>query len=484
MSKPWTTVLVAWLAASALAVAQAPPASSNLPGAQAPPAPPLGPPGPTTAPAPPGKPADPPPTQPAGPGLPPGFVPAVPYCAAPPPEPLTPSPILSGILAPPWVPPVAWVRADALLWWIREQPDPQALLRISSLTSAPGFIGQPTALNDPIAQTVLGQNSISMGSFGGGRLTAGFWFDYERSFGVEANGFFLSQNSTSQQAGSDPNTGMPILGRPFYDVNLGMESASPVSSLGSQAGNMIVTVNSQMQGGEANLLKVISSSTEDVRLIFMCGGRFLNLTEQMQITSNTNLVPNSAEGVTFLGQPLTPPQGLSMVDTFKTQNQFVGGQVGFRVEWWGEYWYLRAQGEVALGSLIQSININGSTSLLSSPGGTVLNQAPGGFLAQPSNIGTFDRTVTSVMPSLECQLGYQLCPHFWLDLGYSFLAMTKTVRPGLEIDHDLNLTQAPYVLPVPLAGAPAVTNVNRPTALFNDQTFWAHGLSLGLRLTY
>lgn len=182
MSKPWKTVVVAWLAASALAVAQAPPASSTLP------------PGPATTPAAPAKPADPPP-KPAIPEL-PTFVPALP-CAVPEQPCPTPSPILSGILMPPCLPPVAWIRAEGLLWWIRDQPDPQALLRTSGLNSPFGFTGQSTALNDPIAQTIIGQNNIAMGSFGGGRVTAGFWFDYDRSVGVEANGFFLTQNSTT-----------------------------------------------------------------------------------------------------------------------------------------------------------------------------------------------------------------------------------------------------------------------------------------------
>ncbi len=62
--------------------------------------------------------------------------------------------------------------------------------------------------------------------------------------------------------------------------------------------------------------------------------------------------------------------------------------------------------------------------------------------------------------------------------------MTKTVRPGLELDRELNLTQAPYVLPIPPAGTPAPSTINRPAVQWNDQTFWAHGLSLGLRITY
>ncbi len=362
MSKPWKTVVVAWLAASALAVAQAPPASSTLP------------PGPATTPAAPAKPADPPP-KPAIPEL-PTFVPALP-CAVPEQPCPTPSPILSGILMPPCLPPVAWIRAEGLLWWIRDQPDPQALLRTSGLNSPFGFTGQSTALNDPIAQTIIGQNNIAMGSFGGGRVTAGFWFDYDRSVGVEANGFFLTQNSTTLSAGSDPNSGLPILGRPYYDATTGQETAQPVSSFAALAGNMTVTVNSQVQGGEANLLKVISSSTEDLRLILMCGGRYLNLTENMDITSNSFLVPGSAVMATFQGTPLVPTQGLSIVDTFKTQNQFVGAQIGFRTEWWGSTWYLRAQGEFAVGSLQQNQTINGNTSLLSGPGGTVAGPGNG-----------------------------------------------------------------------------------------------------------
>ncbi len=389
--------------------------------------------------------------------------------------------MITGIIMPPYCPPQAWLTADALFWWIRSQPNPQALLRVTGLTVP---AGTPTALNDPTAQTVIGQHGVDMGTFTGGQLTGGLWLNYERCFGLEASGFYLADNTRTQNVNANMDTGLPILGRPFFDVNTGMESASPVSVVGLQTGDMTLVTKSRLFGGEANFLSLISSSTEDVRMTLLYGARYLNLTESMDITTNTFLLPGGAGLglILFQGAPIAPPQGVSILDSFKTQNQFIGGQVGFRVEWFGDRWYFKGQGEVALGSIQQAVTINGSTALLSSQGGTVLATAPGGFLALASNSGQHNQTAFSVLPSLQAQLAYELIPNScWLDLGYTFLAVTNTVRPGMTIDRNLNLAQAPAQIGVVVAGAgPA----NAPTVLFHEQTFWAHGISVGLRFTY
>jgi hypothetical protein len=383
---------------------------------------------------------------------------------------------------PPYCPPQAWVNADYLLWWLRSQPNPQALLRSTGVVPV---AGTPTAMDDPVAQTVVGGRPINMNAFSGGKLTAGLWFNYERCFGFEGSGFYLGENSSLQRASSDPNTGLPILGRPYFDVNLGAESASPVSFPALLAGDLSVVSRTRLYGGEGNFLHLISSSTEDTRISVMFGGRYLNLTESMDITSDVNLLPN-AVGLGLLqyqGNPLVPPQGLRVLDTFRTQNQFIGGQVGFRTEWFGSCWYAKIQGEFAVGTVQQTLNISGLTSLVNSPGGGAVSQAPGGFFAQRSNSGQFTRNPTGVLPSMEAQFAYELVPNFcWFDVGYSFLAMTNAIRPGLTIDRQLNLTQAPSIITLGLPQP--VTQVQRPAPLFGEQTFWAHGLSIGLRFTY
>ncbi len=382
------------------------------------------------------------------------------------------------------MPPQLWVQTDMLIWWMRSQPNPQPLLKNS------GFAvlgGNPTVLNDPAAGSLLGQNNVPLGVFIGGRLTIGYWLDYDRRCGLEASAFVLGQNGALLRLASDKVTGEPApgMGRPFFDAARGVESIFPISLPGLLAGGFSDSINSKLWGVELNGITVLSGPPEERRLSLLWGARYVNLSESMLITSNTNLLPG-AFGLGFFqfqGQTLLPPQGLTLVDFFKTRDQFAGPQVGLRGEWYHDHWYLKAQAELAIGPTLQSLRISGETLFMSASPlyGSVLGYAPGGFFAQPSNLGAFNHTVFSVVPSVNVQASYEFLPQVWGDVGYSFLAMTDVVRPGLALDRVIALAQSPYQLG--LVAPPSVPQA-RPGVLFGHQGLLAQGLSVGLRITW
>src|SRR5207245_507774 len=100
--------------------------------------------------------------------------------------------------------------------------------------------------------------------------------------------------------------------------------------------------------------------------------------------------------------------------------------------------------------------------------------------ALSSNIGQHNRTVFSVVPEVGLTLGYQLTDTIRLYAGYNFLYWTNVVRPGEQIDRNLDVTKIPNFT---VAGArPAA--VTAPVVPFKETDFWAHGIVIGVELRY
>jgi hypothetical protein len=137
-------------------------------------------------------------------------------------------------------------------------------------------------------------------------------------------------------------------------------------------------------------------------------------------------------------------------------------------------------GKVALGDNHQTVNVQGS-SLGSGagfpyPAGTY----PGGLLTEPSNIGKRSGDRLSVAPEVQVKVGWNLTDWARLTLGYDFLSWNSVVRPGNQIDHNVNYTQIPGAQP--FFGPPGAPLL--PAPQFNRADFFAHGLSIGLTFSY
>jgi hypothetical protein len=125
----------------------------------------------------------------------------------------------------------------------------------------------------------------------------------------------------------------------------------------------------------------------------------------------------------------------------------------------------------------QSVDISGGlTTDEFSTNGTTQSFA-GGYFALPSNIGSHSRSAFAVVPEVAFNVGYRINSATSIVLAYSFLYASNVVRPGNQIDRTINTTQsAAYTeTPNPVAQGPA-----RPSFGFNDTTFWAQSLSLGV----
>ena len=107
------------------------------------------------------------------------------------------------------------------------------------------------------------------------------------------------------------------------------------------------------------------------------GFRYLDLQEQFFMLTN-KLV---------LAIPPVPDSTFTTDDHFNTRNQFYGAQVGGRLHWRRDVITLDVTGKLALGDTHQTVDVQGD-STQSGPKAAPAGSFPGGFYAQPSNMGT------------------------------------------------------------------------------------------------
>ena len=91
-----------------------------------------------------------------------------------------------------------------------------------------------------------------------------------------------------------------------------------------------------------------------------------------------------------------------------------------------------------MGNMNEMLNINGQAIAQS---GVFSAIAPGGLLAQPTNIGSFSQNRFALIPQVNVKLGYQVLPGLRLTMGYNFTYVTRVLRPGDQVDTTVNGTQ-------------------------------------------
>jgi hypothetical protein len=361
-----------------------------------------------------------------------------------------------------------WVSAEVLGWGIKDSNLPPLVTASAAGTplGMAGVLGPGTGI-------LFGGHDLNNEEFAGGRFGVGFWLDKCQTLALEGNFLFLGSRTNGFVAGS---AGDPILARPFFDTR-GFENAQLVAFPGLITGGVNVASTSSLWGAEANLRWHALEGPFfglTYRTDFLAGFRYLELDEKLGITESL-LVPAGAATPRAVG-----PAGILVLDQFKTWNQFYGGQVGADTEFGYGRWFLGLNGKVALGTLHQVVDINGSTTF--SQPGVNPSTVQGGLLAQPTNIGRFSRDRLAVLPEFGLKLGYQFNDHLRVFVGYNLLYINNVVRPGDQIDRTINITQIPNVTSPP-SGEP-VRGTPRPLFTFRSTDFWAQGVNCGLEFRY
>jgi hypothetical protein len=372
-----------------------------------------------------------------------------------------------------------WADLSFQSWVLQGAPMPQPLVTTGPLPAGPGgFAPQFGAgvLGQPGTEVAFGDSRLQQTFNQGARLTVGAWLDYPtETWAVEASFLYLSPQSQSTFLGSDA-LGFPLLARPVIDAGTNTETVLFVSAPGAFSGGIGITSTTSLWGAEGNLLYVADRGDFMGGCGYcnlLAGFRYLDLHDELDIAQSTQVLP---EGVAFLNaNPGISPTRLSIDDNFSTRNDFYGAQVGAQLGY--TFWRFNASlaGKLALGGVHQEVDVSGSTTvssyLLSKPA-----TSPGGLLALPSNIGTHQRNIVAVLPTMEANLMFEVTSQIHLMVGYQVLYLSDVLRPGDQIDREVNRDQLPTSqLYNPSLGGPA-----RPGVLFNGSDFWAQGLTLGI----
>ena len=343
------------------------------------------------------------------------------------------------------------------MWALKGQPLPALLT-----TSPPGTPLRNAGIIGVDGTTVVfGNQKVDDDLRSGARFTAGYWFDECQTIGIEGNFFFLEQEGSSFFTSSDGST---ILARPFFNTLENTPDALLIgfpTGLNAVAGTFHASTFSDLSGFDVYARYNLCCGC-CYRVDLLAGYRFLRLHEGLSI-DETEISIN----------PQSPIFGtvFNLNDRFNTKNDFNGGEIGVLAEYRRCPWYVQGLAKVALGANSRNVDINGSTL----ENGQLL--PPGGFLALTSNIGNHHDTKFSVVPEIGLRLGYQVNEHLRAFVGYTFMYWTNVVRPGDQIDLNVNATFLPNAPGGP-SGAP------RPAFVAHDSDLWVQGVSFGAEFRF
>ena len=136
------------------------------------------------------------------------------------------------------------------------------------------------------------------------------------------------------------------------------------------------------------------------------------------------------------------------------------------------------RGTFAAGATFQRSEVSGSSGSVTPAGARV--SAVGGVLALPSNMGSVDRTVCSILPEAGATVGYQVMDNLRVFVGYNVLSWTNVGRAGERIDRNVNGT----FIPDPTTGTAAGVGQPFPTTRERDSSFWVHGWTAGVEFRW
>ena len=380
--------------------------------------------------------------------------------------------------------PQFWASADYLLWWVKKAPLPPVATTgpFNPDTFTPGVDPSPGAIGSPNTTILRGGRGVDLGTFSGVQLRTGYWLTPDRSVGVEAGAFLLERRSASFTATSDAN-GVPLLKVPFFDTSSGQEIGAnaafandTANTFGGLAGSIRVVNTLRLWG--ADLATAVNlHDTKTLRVDLLVGLRYLDLDESARIAQTSSPIGQPLFAG-FLGNDVPLGASITSLDNFHTRNKFYGGTVGGRV-----YWQVMDQLELSLlGRLglgvTQERSAVGGLSTLVMPGVPTMT-AQGGTLALPSNIGVRRGSDFAVVPEVNLNAHYQLTSYLTASVGYSFLYWSSVVRPGDQIDHNVDSRQIP-------TGQTFVQGLNAtsPSSLMKRTDFWANGVNFGLEFQF
>ncbi len=348
-----------------------------------------------------------------------------------------------------------WVSAEYLLWWTKGSSLPP-LVTTSTAGTAPATAG---VLGEPGTSILFGDSTVNTDVQSGGRFALGYWFDARQSVGIEAGYLGFGREAARFSATS---TDTPIIARPFFDTQLGAQSAMLAAHPDFLEGSVSCSVASQLQAVEVLLRREVFQRNRG-RTDILVGWRYARLDESVRIDQ-------FSEWTTSQG-PIVVGTTKSLYDLFDVKNQFNGVELGVVHRKHVGRWSFESLVKLGLGCTSSRVQIDGMTTT-TVPGGVPATFV-GDLLAQETNIGRYAKDQFAVVPELGLTLGCDLTRRLRATFGYTFLYWSRVARPADQID--TNVSQLPPEAP---AGS------HQPAFAFIMSDYWAQGMNFGLEYRF
>lgn len=341
-----------------------------------------------------------------------------------------------------------WIRAEAMLMWHAERQAPPLVT-----SAAPGVF------------PVLPNANVEFGDGLDGGLSGGIRTDIGRyltdSFGVGGRFLWIGENGDDYSASGDQNdVTARSLGRPYYFVpvlnpGLAQEDSVIISQQGLFSGSVQAEFDTElfMSDGYA---KIMFCHNKSSRLEFIGGYTYAKLDDMIAITSSRVDTSNA-----------TLP-GTVFASNYDTENEFIGGQLGFESIISRGRWSARTVTKVHLGNVEQTVTKLGTTTDLL--GNNVVGTQNSSVLIDEEQ-GTETQDVFTFIPELDFTIGYRFRDHVSFTLGYTFLYFDNVAMAGDQIDRNRDTSTI---------GA----NVTPVSYDIVEGNHWVQGLSIGASLDY
>jgi hypothetical protein len=356
-----------------------------------------------------------------------------------------------------------WFEGDYLHWWTRGQHLPPLVSTVTDLNNPTGSL-----------QTVYGNQTVENGDRNGFLGEIGGWFDCAHTWGMQIEYFDLGQANNNYDSGFSDGfvngASVPLV-RPFYDPAAGI-GVDAVAYPNQYAGRVTVVTSSYFQSAAATLrhslyatdwavgesnVNWIDGAARSVRVDVLGGYRYMRLNDE--VTASDSEIDINAASPTYLNT-------FTNIDSYKTRNDFNGGEIGLDMTTTRGRWSIETIGKVAIGDTRQVANLYGFV------GQDASNV--GGGVGSNTLASEYSRDRFSMIPQFTINAGFNVTDYLKLTAGYDIMYWSHVARAGDQIAVNGG-TGLPYGS---LIGTPL------PAFAFQDNYFWAQGFRIGAELRY
>lgn len=325
--------------------------------------------------------------------------------------------------------PTVWMKAELLLWFPQERTTAPLGVRNTVPGQVPALTLSPTA-------TPFGD------SFGGG-LVPGFRGDIGRyfadgAFGIGGRVWVLGDDDDNLNFGG--NGLGESLGVPFFNTNpdpaffgenavfIGFNDGVPRNEGSVSVRSSLSIVAAEIYG------RALVSKSKNHRFEMLGGYSHFNIADNLDINIRSIELP-VAELTVFN-------------DSFRTRNEFHGGQIGSEISLTRGRWTASSLTKVHLGNMAQRIHVNGSTAQGLVPAAPTVVAPDQGLFArgEVAALNGFRRDVFAFAPEMNLKLGYQFRENVNFHVGYTFVYWNDVALAGDQINRNVFIDTANFNL--------------------------------------